>query len=74
MPRTHHNEVSVRFGYVVKTVREKLALTQEDLAEKAGIPHLYQRYRARFAECGSNQHRTLSREPWRQSAGALQAK
>lgn len=31
----------LRFGFVVKTLLEKLSLTQEDLAEKAGIHRTY---------------------------------
>lgn len=39
--RVSANDIRVRFGFVVKTLREKLALTQEDLAEKAGIHRTY---------------------------------
>lgn len=39
--RKSRSEICVRFGFVVKTLREKLSLTQEDLAEKAGIHRTY---------------------------------
>ncbi len=39
--RVSASDIRVRFGFVVKTLREKLALTQEDLAEKAGIHRTY---------------------------------
>lgn len=39
--RLSARDIRVRFGFVVKTLREKLALTQEDLAEKAGIHRTY---------------------------------
>lgn len=34
-------DIRERFGYVVKARREELNLTQEDLAEKAGIHRTY---------------------------------
>lgn len=34
-------DVRVRFGYAVKVRREELGLTQEDLADKAGIHRTY---------------------------------
>lgn len=34
-------DVRERFGYAVKVRREELGLTQEDLAEKAGIHRTY---------------------------------
>ena len=34
-------DIRERFGYVVKVRREALGLTQEDLAEKAGIHRTY---------------------------------
>ena len=34
-------DVRERFGFAVKTRREELALTQEDLADKAGIHRTY---------------------------------
>lgn len=39
--RDSASDIRVRFGFVVKTLREKLALTQEDLADKAGIHRTY---------------------------------
>jgi DNA-binding XRE family transcriptional regulator len=39
--RTSATDIRVRFGFVVKTLRERLELTQEDLAEKAGIHRTY---------------------------------
>lgn len=39
--RVSASDIRVRFGFVVKTLREKLAMTQEDLAEKAGIHRTY---------------------------------
>ena len=34
-------DIRERFGYAVKVRREELGLTQEDLAEKAGIHRTY---------------------------------
>jgi transcriptional regulator with XRE-family HTH domain len=34
-------DIRERFGFAVKTRREELSLTQEDLAEKAGIHRTY---------------------------------
>jgi transcriptional regulator with XRE-family HTH domain len=34
-------DIRERFGFVVKTRREELNLTQEDLADKAGIHRTY---------------------------------
>ena len=39
--RLSASDIRVRFGFVVKTLREKHALTQEDLADKAGIHRTY---------------------------------
>ena len=39
--RVSVNDIRVRLGFVVKTLREQLALTQEELAEKAGIHRTY---------------------------------
>jgi transcriptional regulator with XRE-family HTH domain len=39
--RTSSTDIRVRFGFVVKMLREKHNLTQEDLAEKARIHRTY---------------------------------
>lgn len=39
--RTSCTDIRVRFGFAVKMLREKRNLTQEDLAEKAGIHRTY---------------------------------
>jgi transcriptional regulator with XRE-family HTH domain len=39
--RRSHPDVQGRFGYAVKVRREELELTQEDLAEAAGIHRTY---------------------------------
>ncbi len=39
--RTSSTDIRVRFGFAVKMLREKRNLTQEDLAEKAGIHRTY---------------------------------
>lgn len=41
MGRRKTSDIRERFGYVVKARREELAMTQEDLAEKAGIHRTY---------------------------------
>jgi transcriptional regulator with XRE-family HTH domain len=41
MRKSGKSDIRERFGYAVKTRREELALTQEDLAERAGIHRTY---------------------------------
>jgi transcriptional regulator with XRE-family HTH domain len=41
MKKSGKSDVRERFGYAVKTRREELSLTQEDLAERAGIHRTY---------------------------------
>jgi len=37
MKRRGESDIRERFGYAVKARREELAMTQEELAERAGI-------------------------------------
>lgn len=41
MKKKNRPDIRERFGFAVKTCREDLGLTQEDLAEKAGIHRTY---------------------------------
>jgi len=41
MKRRGKGDIRERFGFAVKARREELALTQEDLAERAGIHRTY---------------------------------
>ena len=41
MRKTTKLDIRVRFGFAVKARREELNLTQEDLADKAGIHRTY---------------------------------
>jgi transcriptional regulator with XRE-family HTH domain len=41
MKRRGQGDIRERFGFAVKARREELALTQEDLAERAGIHRTY---------------------------------
>ena len=41
MGKKNKPDIRERFGFAVKTRREELQLTQEDLAEKAGIHRTY---------------------------------
>ena len=41
MGKRSKSDIRERFGYAVKIRRESLGLTQEDLAEKAGIHRTY---------------------------------
>ena len=41
MKKQKKGDIRERFGFAVKTLREELSLTQEDLADKAGIHRTY---------------------------------
>lgn len=41
MKKKARGDIRERFGFAVKVRREKLGLTQEDLADKAGIHRTY---------------------------------
>lgn len=41
MKKSSRADIRERFGFAVKARREELGLTQEDLAEKAGIHRTY---------------------------------
>ena len=41
MRKRGNRDICERFGFAIKTRREELQLTQEDLAEKAGIHRTY---------------------------------
>jgi transcriptional regulator with XRE-family HTH domain len=41
MKKPRRGDIRERFGFAVKTRREELGLTQEDLADKAGIHRTY---------------------------------
>jgi len=41
MKRRGKSDIRERFGFAVKARREELSLTQEDLAERAGIHRTY---------------------------------